>query len=50
MTLPRQVLTGCHRLLSVRGEANSPVLAASIVARGRARRQPARPLLRAPGQ
>ena len=33
MTLPRQVLTDCRRLLSVRGEANSPVLAASIVAR-----------------
>jgi malonyl-CoA decarboxylase len=33
MTLPRQILTDCRRLLSVRGEANSPVLAASIVAR-----------------
>jgi malonyl-CoA decarboxylase len=33
MTLPRQILTDCRRLLSVRGEANSPALAASIVAR-----------------
>jgi malonyl-CoA decarboxylase len=33
MTLPRAVLTDCRRLLSVRGEANSPALAASIVAR-----------------
>jgi malonyl-CoA decarboxylase len=29
----RQILIDCRRLLSVRGEANSPVLAASIVAR-----------------
>jgi malonyl-CoA decarboxylase len=33
MTMPRQILTDCRRLLSVRGEANSPALAASIVAR-----------------
>jgi malonyl-CoA decarboxylase len=33
MTLPRRVLTECHRLLSVRGEANSPAVAAGIVAR-----------------
>jgi malonyl-CoA decarboxylase len=33
VTLPRQVLIDCRRLLSVRGEANSPVLAGSIVAR-----------------
>jgi malonyl-CoA decarboxylase len=33
VTLPRQVLTDCRRLLSVRGEANSPALAASIAAR-----------------
>jgi malonyl-CoA decarboxylase len=33
MTLPRQILTDCRRLLSVRGEANSPALAASIAAR-----------------
>jgi malonyl-CoA decarboxylase len=31
--MPRQVLIDCRRLLSVRGEANSPVLAASIVER-----------------
>jgi malonyl-CoA decarboxylase len=30
--MPRQILTECRRLLSVRGEANSPVLAAAIVA------------------
>ncbi len=29
--MPRQILTECRRLLSVRGEANSPVLAAAIV-------------------
>ena len=33
MTMPRRVLTECHRLLSVRGEANSPAVAAGIVAR-----------------
>jgi malonyl-CoA decarboxylase len=31
--MPRQILTECRRLLSVRGEANSPALAGSIVAR-----------------
>ncbi len=31
--MPRQILTECRRLLSVRGEANSPVLAAGIAAR-----------------
>jgi malonyl-CoA decarboxylase len=31
--MPRQILTECRRLLSVRGEANSPVLAAAIVSR-----------------
>jgi malonyl-CoA decarboxylase len=31
--MPRQILADCRRLLSVRGEANSPVLAAAIVAR-----------------
>jgi malonyl-CoA decarboxylase len=30
--MPRQILIECRRLLSVRGEANSPVLAAAIVA------------------
>jgi malonyl-CoA decarboxylase len=29
--MPRQILTECRRLLSVRGEANSPALAAAIV-------------------
>ncbi len=33
MTLPRQILTDCRRLLSVRGDANSPALAAAVVAR-----------------
>lgn len=31
--MPRQLLIDCRRLLSVRGEANSPVLAAAICAR-----------------
>jgi malonyl-CoA decarboxylase len=31
--MSRQILTECRRLLSVRGEANSPVLAAGIAAR-----------------
>ncbi len=31
--MPRQLLIDCRRLLSVRGEANSPALAAAIVAR-----------------
>jgi malonyl-CoA decarboxylase len=31
--MPRQLLIECRRLLSVRGEANSPTLAAAIVAR-----------------
>jgi malonyl-CoA decarboxylase len=30
--MPRQILVDCRRLLSVRGEANSPALAAAIVA------------------
>jgi malonyl-CoA decarboxylase len=31
--MPRQILIECRRLLSVRGEANSPTLAAAIVSR-----------------
>jgi malonyl-CoA decarboxylase len=31
--MPRQMLADCRRLLSVRGEANSPTLASAIVAR-----------------
>jgi malonyl-CoA decarboxylase len=40
--MPRQILTECRRLLSVRGEANSPVLAAAIVARLEALAEPER--------
>ncbi len=40
--MPRQILTECRRLLSVRGEANSPVLAAAIVAQIEALAEPER--------
>ena len=40
--MPRQILIECRRLLSVRGEANSPVLAAAIVAKLEALSEPER--------